>query len=130
MTTFVGNISKAGATRYVETLKTTVTDFNVAENYQGRNGKKYTQYYRVSIWDKRGANLEKYLTLGRPIQITGRVKASKPYQDKEGNWVSGLEIANPQITFITANGSTEEVEAAAAPEAPAVDEIPEDDKPF
>lgn len=129
MTTFVGNISKAASTRYVEALHTTVTDFNVAENYQGRNGKRYTQFYRVSIWDKRGANLEKYLTLGRPIQISGRVKASA-YIDKEGKPQAQLEIANPQVTFITANGAPEEVEAAAAPEAPVVDEIPEDDKPF
>jgi single-stranded DNA-binding protein len=128
MTTFVGNISKAAETRYVDSLKTTVTDFNVAENYQGRNGKRYTQFYRVSIWDKRGANLEKYLTLGRPIQISGRVKAGKPYQDKAGNWVAGLEIANPQVTFITGNPG--EVDAAAEPEAPAVDEIPEEEKPF
>lgn len=130
MTTFVGNISKAAATRYVEALKTTVTDFNVAENYQGRNGKRYTQFYKVSIWDKRGANLEKYLTLGRPVQISGRVKDAKPYQDKDGNWVSGgLTIANPQITFITGNGDVGEVEAAAAPEAPET-EIPEDERPF
>ena len=128
MTTFVGNISKAAATRYVEALKTTVTDFNVAENYQGPNGKRYTQFYRVSIWDKRGANLEKYLTVGRPIQITGRVKASA-YIDKDGKAQAQLEIANPQITFVTGNGSAEEVEAAAAPEAP-VAEPDEEDRPF
>ena len=125
MTTFVGNISVAAKTRYVESLKTTVTDFSVAENYQGRNGKSYTQFYRVSIWDKRGANMEQYLTLGRPIQVTGRVKAGKPYQDKNGNWVAGLEIANPQIVFITGNGAKEE----EAPEAPAT-ETDESDEPF
>lgn len=127
MTTFVANISKAAETRYVETLKTTVTTFNVAENYQGRNGKRYTQFYRVSIWDKRGANLEKYLTLGRPISISGRVKASA-YIDKDGKAQAQLEIANPQITFVTGNPG--EVEAAAAPEAPVAEEMPEDEKPF
>jgi len=127
MTTFVGNISKAAETRYVESLKTTVTDFNVAENYQGRNGKRYTQFYRVSVWDKRGANLEKYLTLGRPIQITGRVKG-RAYLDKNGEPQCQLEIANPQITFVTGNPT--EVDAAAAPEAPAADELPEDSEPF
>ena len=128
MTTFVGNISKAAETRYVEALKTTVTEFNVAENYQGRNGKRYTQFYRVSVWDKRGANLEKYLTLGRPIQITGRVKG-RAYIDKNGAPQCQMEIANPQITFVTANGSAEEVEAAAEPEVP-VEVADEDDKPF
>ena len=128
MTTFVGNISKAAATRYVESLKTTVTDFNVAENYMGRNGKRYTQFYRISIWGARGAKLEQYLTVGRPIQVSGRVKAAKPYQDKSGNWVAGLEIANPQITFVTGNPT--EVDAELEPEAPEAVELPEEEKPF
>lgn len=127
MTTFVANISKAAETRYVDSLKTTVTDFNVAENYQGRNGKRYTQFYRISIWDKRGANLEKYLTVGRPVQITGRVKG-RAYIDKDGAPQCQLEIANPQITFVTGNPT--EVDAAAEPEAPVVDEMLEEEKPF
>lgn len=127
MTTFVGNISKAAETRYVESLKTTVTDFNVAENYQDRRGNRQTQFYRVSIWDKRGAALEKYLTVGRPIQITGRVKG-RAYLDKDNKPQCQLEMANPQITFITANPA--EVEAAAVPEVPAEEEAPEDNKPF
>jgi len=126
MTTFIGHICQNAVTRYVESLKTTVTDFSVAENYSGRNGNRYTQYYKISIWDKRGANMEKYLYAGRPIQVSGRVKAGKPYQDKKGTWVAGLEIANPQIVFITANEGGEE-----APEAPAAAvELPESEQPF
>ena len=108
MTTFVGNISKAASTRTVKVagVDTLVTDFNVAENYRGANGEQKTQFYRVSIW-RNGAKLEKYLTLGRPVQIVGRVRG-RAYIDKTGQPACQLEIANPQITFIGANPVKEE----------------------
>ena len=111
MTTFVGNICKAAETRTVKVggADTLVTDFNVAENYSGRNGERQTQFYRVSLWRDAGAKLKQYLTLGRPIQLEGRVRA-RAYIDKDGNPQAQLEMANPRITFITAN-PTQDVEA-------------------
>ena len=120
MTTFVGNISKAAETRTVMVagVQTLVTDFNIAENYQARNGERQTQFYRVSLWREPGAKLAKYLTKGRPIQIEGRVKA-RAYIDKNGVAQSQLELSNPKITFITAN-PTAEVDAVVAGD----DEVP------
>ena len=116
MTTFVGNISKAAETRTVNVggVATLVTDFNVAENYQARNGERQTQFYRVSIWREPGAKLAKYLTLGRPIQIEGRVKA-RAYIDKNGQPQAQLEMSNPRITFVTANPKDDAVELADLP---------------
>ena len=124
MTIFTANISKAAETRYVEKLGTTVTDFNVAENYQGRNGDRLTQFYRVSIWGERGAKLKEYLTLGRSITLTGRVKG-RAYLDKNGVPQCTLEMANPQVSFNTAN-PTQEVDAVT--EVP--EEAGDEDKPF
>lgn len=125
MTSFVGNISKAAETKTVNVggVPTLVTDFNVAENYQGSNGERQTQFYRVSLWRDRGAKLAQYLTVGRPIQIEGRVRG-RAYIDKNGKPQCQLEIPNPRITFITAN-PTADVDAAEIPE-----EIPEDETPF
>lgn len=111
MTIFTGNISKAAATRTVNVggVPTLVTDFNVAENYQGRDGQRHTQFYRVSLWRDKGAKLAKYLTLGRSITLQGRVRA-RAYIDANGVAQAQLEMANPQITFNTAN-PTEEVDA-------------------
>lgn len=111
MTTFVGNISKAAATRTVNVggVQTLVTDFNVAENYQGHNGERHTQFYRVSIWREAGAKLAQYLTLGRPVQLEGRVKG-RAYIDKNGLPQCNLEMTNPRVTFITAN-PTQDVDA-------------------
>lgn len=116
MTIFTANISKAAETRTVNVggVPTLVTDFNVAENYQGGDGQRHTQFYRISLWRDKGAKLAKYLTLGRSITLQGRVK-SRAYLDKNGLPQSQLEMANPQITFNTAN-PTEVEEAVNGPE--------------
>jgi single-strand DNA-binding protein len=116
MTTFVANISKAAETRQVMVggVPTFVTDFNVAENYRSSNGERATQFYRVSLWRDAGTKMAKYLTLGRPILIEGRVKA-RAYIDKNGQPQANLEIANPRIQFITANNAGE-TETTADPE--------------
>ena len=115
MTIFTGNISKAAATRTVSVggVPTLVTDFNVAENYQGGDGERHTQFYRVSLWRDKGAKLAKYLTVGRSITLQGRVKG-RAYIDKNGVAQCQLEMANPQITFNTANPG----EVAAEVESP------------
>ena len=108
MTIITGNISKAAETRTVNVggVATLVTDFNVAENYQARNGERHTQFYRVSIWREAGAKLAQYLTLGRPIALEGRVKG-RAYIDKNGQAQCQLEMSNPRVKFLTANGSAE-----------------------
>lgn len=115
MTIFTGNISKAAETRTVNVggVPTLVTDFNVAENYQGSNGERQVQFYRISLWRDRGAKLAQYLTLGRSITLTGRVRA-RAYLTKDGKPACQLEMANPQITFNTANPADAPVEAMEA----------------
>jgi len=131
MTTFVGNISKAAETKTVMVggVPTLVTDFNVAENYNNSRGERTTQFYRISLWRDAGAKLAKYLTLGRPVQVEGRVRG-RAYLDKNGQPQCQLELSNPRITFITAN-PTQDVDAVTeAPAAPEATEIPEEEKPF
>ena len=114
-TSFFGHIGKDATTKYVESLKTTVTDFSIAENYKDRKGENHTQWYNVSIWDKRGKNMEQYLKSGRPLGITGRVKG-KGYltQDIVDRIKAGedwkkiaipcqLYLSNPQVQFVTGN---------------------------
>lgn len=104
MTTFVANIAKAAETRTVSVagVPTLVTDFSVAENYAGANGERKTQFYRISLWREPGAKMAQYLTLGRPVQIEGRVRG-RAYIDKNGQPACALEMSNPLVTFITAN---------------------------
>ena len=124
MTIFTGNISKAAETRTVNVggVPTLVTDFNIAENYRGRDGSQNTQFYRISMWREKGAKLKQYLSQGRSITLTGRVRG-RGYLTQEvvdqikagADWKRikipcQLEMADPQITFNTAN-PTQDVEA-------------------
>lgn len=104
MTNIIGNISKAAETRQVNVggVPTFVTDFNIAENYSGANGERKTQFYRVTLWRDAGTKLAQYLTLGRPLGLEGRVKATA-YIDKNGEAQAQLVMTNPHIKFITAN---------------------------
>jgi len=124
MTIFTCNICDNAATRYIESLKTTVTEFNVAENYQGGDGKRLTQFYRVAIFGSRGAKMEEYLKKGRSITLQGRVKPGA-YINKENKAVSYLQLTNPMVTFNTAN-PTAEVDAVTELPADATPFVPED----
>ena len=122
MTNIIGNISKAAETRTVMVggTPTFVTDFNVAENYTSRNGERMTQFYRISLWRDAGTKLAKYLTKGRPIALEGRVRG-RAYIDKNGEAQCQLEMANPRVTFITAN-PTQDVDGVT--EVANAEEIP------
>lgn len=100
MTYFMGNISIPATTKYVEKLSDTVTTFSVAENYKDRNGKDHVEFYRISIFGKRGKNLAQYLTSGRSVLVTGRVKPGA-YINKDNEAVAYLQMTNARIQFAT-----------------------------
>ena len=123
MTIFSGNISKAAETKTVNVkgVPTLVTNFNIAENYTV-NGERETQFYKVTLWREKGAKLAQYLSSGRSIGLSGRVRG-RGYLTQEivdqikagADWKKltipcSLEMSNPTITFHTAN-PTQEVDA-------------------
>ena len=119
MTYFLANVSIPAETKYNEKLKDTVTNFSVAENYRDRSGKEHVEYYRMAIYGKRGASLAPYLTTGRCMLVTGRVKPGAYIAqkgEKKGEAVGYLKMNNARIQF--AGG-------AGKPTDPTVD-IPEE----
>ena len=68
--TIAGRIGKDAETRTLQSGDTTVTGFSVAVD--DRSGKeKQTLWFDVSIWGKRGAALEQYLTKGTSLTVSG-----------------------------------------------------------
>lgn len=128
MTIFLSNISIAAETKYVEKISDTVTSFSVAENRPTRNGETKTVYHRISIFGKRGKNLQKYLYAGRPVMVTGYEDAGA-YINKKGEAVPYLVLNNARIQFATGNVKPEDpTEDAPATEID-VDMVVEEDGP-
>lgn len=123
-TRIIGNVGKGGAKVAVVNIggvPTTVLKFSVAENYR-YGDKEYTQWYNVTNFNYHG-KIHEYMTEGRLVEIEGRVKAGKPYTNKEGKLVAGLEMTNAKITLLSAN-----VPAKSTAEEPAEED--EEDTPF
>ena len=126
MTFFLGNISIPATTKYVEKISDTVTSFSVAENRKTRNGDSKVVYHRISIFGKRGKNLQKWLTTGRPMLVVGREDAGA-YINKEGKAVPYLQMVNASIQFATgANKEDDPTDEIPVDEIP-VDEVVEEE---
>lgn len=102
MTFFNGNISIAAESKYNEKIGDNITTFSVAENRPLSKGGSKTVYHRISIFGKRGRNLQEYLYLGRPVVIFGYEEA-RGYIGKNGDAVSYLQMNNARVIFPTKN---------------------------
>jgi single-strand DNA-binding protein len=68
-----------------------VTSFNVAVDY--RDGQsKLTNWYRVSMWGKRGESLAQYLLKGASVTVTGEFSLSE-YEGKPQLNVRANDVA-------------------------------------
>ena len=85
-----GNISNVGELRYTNSGKA-VCDFTVANN-QGFGDKKRTEFYKVTLWEKKAEGLHPHLTKGDKIVVRGehsldvREYEGKTYTDNLISW--------------------------------------------
>ena len=110
MTNFMvsGNIVKDAATRMATSsngTKSLVTDFSVAVR-DGYGESQTTQFWKVTLWGDRGANLAKYLTKGRRVDVKGLPTVEKPWQGEDGQLHNGnLRIMRAEVELVGANKS-------------------------
>ena len=76
-----GNITKDAELRYTANDKA-YSKFSVANN-EGYGDNKKTNFFNCTLWGKSAENLNRFLTKGQKVLITGRVELGK-YTDKEG----------------------------------------------
>lgn len=88
--TIAGRIGRDAETRSTQTGDT-VTGFTVAVDQ--RNGRdKTTNWWRCSIWGKRGEALAQYLTKGASVTVSGEFSLSE-YEGKPQLNIRANEIA-------------------------------------
>jgi single-stranded DNA-binding protein len=121
MTNFMvnGNVSRAAKTRMATTpsgQQTLVTDFNVAVN-DGNGDSEITTYYKVTLWGQKGANIAKYLTVGKEVNVQGIPGQEKPWTGEDGQIRAGALTIRRALVQLKGKKSVAEAE-------PAEDEVP------
>ena len=76
-----GNITKDADLRYTQNDKA-YSKFSIANN-EGYGENQKTNFFNCTLWGKSAENLNRFLTKGQKVLITGRVELGK-YTDKEG----------------------------------------------
>ena len=76
-----GNITKDAELRYTANDKA-YSKFSIANN-EGYGENKKTNFFNCTLWGKSAENLNRFLTKGQKVLITGKVEIND-YKDKEG----------------------------------------------
>ena len=76
-----GNLTKDADLRYTTTEKA-YSKFSIANN-EGYGDNKKTTFFNCTLWGKSAENLNRFLTKGQKVLITGKVEIND-YKDKEG----------------------------------------------
>ena len=76
-----GNITKDAELRYTANDKA-YSKFSIANN-EGYGDNKKTTFFNCTLWGKSAENLNRFLTKGQKVLITGKVEIND-YKDKEG----------------------------------------------
>ena len=76
-----GNITKDAELRYTANDKA-YSKFCIANN-EGYGDNQKTNFFNCTLWGKSAENLNRFLTKGQKVLITGKIELGK-YTDKEG----------------------------------------------
>ena len=76
-----GNLTKDAELRYTTNGKA-YSKFSIANN-EGYGENKKTTFFNCTLWGKSAENLNRFLTKGQKVLITGKVEIND-YKDKEG----------------------------------------------
>lgn len=105
----IGNLTADPVERSVNTASGTqnVCNFSVAVN-RVVHGKKSTQYFRVSCWNKQAENAMKYLHTGSKVCVTGAVAATA-YINRNGKAAPVLELPAEEIEYLNSRSDSSQL---------------------
>ena len=93
----IGNLTANPESRIIkgERGPQTVCNFTVAVN-RFKQGKKITDYFRITLWNKQAENAMKYLAKGRHVSVSGPVTGRAYIGNTDGKAHVSLEIQDVQ----------------------------------
>lgn len=126
----IGNLTADPALSATSTGKT-VTRFRVAVNrrFNGQNGEKVTDYFRITTFGKAAENCSKYLAKGRKVAVIGELHADQ-YPDNEGTTRMSLDVFADEVEFLTPKSEVQETVQRPKKDEVSFEDIQSDDIPF
>lgn len=96
----IGRLTKDPEVRYTSGSQTAVATFSVAiDRPPDKDGKKQTDFPRITVFGKQAESCEKYLKKGRNVAIQGRIQTGS-YKNKDGETVYTTDVVANRIEFI------------------------------
>lgn len=121
-----GNLTKDPEQKPVGQAGEMVTTFTVAvDGY----GKDEVDFFRVSVWGKRGENCKKYLSKGRMVGVTGSVHVNA-YTGQDGKPRASLEVTAQNVAFLSPKGDNGTQDAGTSAQADGFVRVDEEELPF
>ena len=134
----VGNLGRDPEMRYMPSGDP-VCEFSVATNERRKDNSgemvDMVTWFRISIFGKRGEIANQYLSKGKPVFISGRLRQEE-YTDREGVRRTSLRVVADDFQFIGSRGDEGPPSASPSSRAPSSDPGPppsgpaDDDIPF
>ena len=122
----VGNLTKDPEQKPAGQTGEMVTAFTVAvDGY----GKDKTDFFRVSVWGKRGENCKKYLSKGKMVGVTGEVHVSA-YTGQDGKPRASLEVTAQNVAFLSPKGDNGTQDTGASAQGDGFVRVDEEELPF
>ena len=127
----IGNLTADPALSTTANGKT-MTRFRLAVNrrFNGQNGDKVTDFFRVTTFGKVAENCSKYLAKGRKCCVVGELHPDT-YADSEGITRMALDVVADEVEFLTPKDAKETANIETKPvTADDFQDIQSDDIPF
>ena len=99
----IGRLVRDPEIRYTSADNKAVATFTLAVDRDGQkdaNGKKLTDYPRVTVFGRAAETIEKYVKKGKQIGIQGRIQTGS-YTDKNGNKVYTTDVVAFKVDLIS-----------------------------
>lgn len=102
----IGNLTKDPELRTTTTGKE-VCSFTVAVNRKktANNQEPGTDYFRVSAWEEKGRNCNKFLNKGSKVCVTGTVSV-RVYTNNKGEAAGQMEVRADDVEFLSSKGES------------------------
>ena len=114
---------------------TSVCRFSIAvqRDYAGNDGNRETDFFNITVWNRRAENCGKYLKKGNKVAVIGSLQ-NRSYEDKDGIKRNVTDVVANDVEVLTPKGAQGDVEdssvVSAKRERPQLEAIDDNQLPF